>query len=482
MGSRQFEGRIDASLAKELIQSIKNSQVLVPESDGYVQSLKRWSDASIKQAGAVILATSTADVSTTVLFCRDNHLDFAVCGGGHATSGASSSDGGVVIDLSRMRQVVVDTENRTITAQGGCLWADVDTAAGERGLATVGGTVNHTGIGGLTLGGGYGWLTGKYGLVIDNLLEVEVVLADGQVVKASEKENTDLFWALRGAGQNFGVATQFTYRAFEQKNLVWAGVMVFGRDQIDGVVAFANHVAKVSQGDAGMLLVLGTPPLAPAPAIMTPVFFNGPEDKAKDFFAPLLELGPAVNMTSEMPYAMVNGLANAANCHGGRKTMKGPNFSTPIDPRDVSELLDGVTSLLQTIPDATGSHIVLSFLNSSRTLEQAHTSAAFANRGDHQVCIVLAQWTEVEHDSACREWTRKTCEKLGEISTKKKDSSGLERSSEGVGGYGNFNGSETLPSAREIFGVNHDRLKTLKERYDPENIFNKSYAFDLTHA
>ncbi|KAL8695895.1 MAG: hypothetical protein Q9224_003092, partial [Gallowayella concinna] len=118
-----------------------------------------------------------------------------------------------------MRTVNVDTVSKTITAQGGCLWVDVDTAAGEHGLATVGGTINHTGIGGLTLGGGYGWLSGQYGLVIDNLISVDMVLADGRNITVSATENEDLFWAIRGAGQSFGVATSFTYRAYDQPNL-----------------------------------------------------------------------------------------------------------------------------------------------------------------------------------------------------------------------------------------------------------------------
>lgn len=147
-----------------------------------------------------MLATSAADIATTLLFCKKHQVDFAVRGGGHSTSGSSSSEGGVVIDLSEMRKVEIDPIEKTITAQGGCIWEDVDEAAGEHGLATVGGTVNHTGIGGLTLGGGYGWLCGKYGLTIDNLLEVQMVLANGDVVRASDKENTDLFWAVRGSG------------------------------------------------------------------------------------------------------------------------------------------------------------------------------------------------------------------------------------------------------------------------------------------
>ncbi|KAI4159782.1 MAG: hypothetical protein LQ342_006293 [Letrouitia transgressa] len=214
---------VEHSLLKRLQASLKTSKLLTPGSEGYATKIKRWADTAEKEAAAILLANSTADISSTLLFAQEHNIDFAICGGGHSTSGSSSSEGGIVIDLSLMRQVTVDPSVMTITAQGGCLWVDVDEAAGKYGLATVGGTVNHTGIGGLTLGGGYGWLSGYHGLAIDNLLSVRMVLADGSLVTASDAENPDLFWAVRGAGQSFGVTVEFTYRAHEQKDPVWAG-------------------------------------------------------------------------------------------------------------------------------------------------------------------------------------------------------------------------------------------------------------------
>lgn len=145
--------------------------------------------------------TSPSDVTTTIHFVRKYSISFVVRGGGHSTSGSASIEDGLVIDLSLMRGVTVDAEKKTIRAEGGTLWADVDEEAEKYGLATVGGTVNHTGVGGLTLGGGYGYLSGRYGLTIDNLLSVDIVLASGEQVVASERENADLFWAVRGAGQ-----------------------------------------------------------------------------------------------------------------------------------------------------------------------------------------------------------------------------------------------------------------------------------------
>ena len=172
---------------------------------------------------------------------REHNIDIATCGGGHSVSGASSSDGGLVVDLSEMRQVTVDPTSRTISAQGGCIWADIDQKSAEYGLATVAGTVNHTGVGGLTLGGGYGWLSGEHGLAIDNLVAIQMVLADGSVVTANELKNTDLFWAVRGAGHNFGIATEFTFRAHPQNEMVFAGRLAFIPPQLPQIVDYINN-------------------------------------------------------------------------------------------------------------------------------------------------------------------------------------------------------------------------------------------------
>ena len=190
-----------------LREQIKSGIVLTPDDgDLYERSLLRWSHAAIRRAALVVQPTSALEVSISVKYATENDISLVVMGGGHSTSGASSSDGGMVIDLRRINSVQVDPTGQSVTFGGGCKWKEVDEACSQHGLATVGGTVNDTGVGGLTLGGGYGWLSSKYGLTIDNLLEVEVVLADGSVNTASEQENADLFWALRGAGQNFGVS------------------------------------------------------------------------------------------------------------------------------------------------------------------------------------------------------------------------------------------------------------------------------------
>jgi FAD/FMN-containing dehydrogenase len=189
----------------KLRAAIKGS-VITAEDASYKDSIKRWSQAAIKLAAVVVRPNDTEEVSETVKYAVEGNIPFVVVSGGHATSGSSSSDGGMVIDLRRINHVHVDRAQKTVSFGGGCKWRDIDEACAKHGLATVGGTVNHTGVGGFILGGGFGWLTSKYGLTIDNLISAEVVLADGSIVIASEKDNPDLFWALRGAGQNFGAS------------------------------------------------------------------------------------------------------------------------------------------------------------------------------------------------------------------------------------------------------------------------------------
>ena len=175
-----------------------------PSHPQYEASIQRWSRAAEKPAGLAVVPTSASEVSTILKYAMEHTIDVAVKGGGHSTAGVSSTNGGLLIDLSRMNSVRVDSDNNLLYVGGGATWDKVDNEAWKYGLATVGGTVADTGVGGLALGGGYGWLSGQHGLTIDVITEVEIVLADGRIMRCNEKEEPDLFWAVRGAGQNFG--------------------------------------------------------------------------------------------------------------------------------------------------------------------------------------------------------------------------------------------------------------------------------------
>lgn len=385
----------------------------------------------------MVLATSAADVSSAVTFARTWSLDLSICGGGHATSGASSSDGGLVVDLSQMRAVTVDPSAMTIKAQGGCLWVDVDKAAAEHGLATVGGTVNHTGIGGLTLGGGYGWLSGKYGLVIDNLLAVQMVLADGSIVTASDSENPDLFWAVRGAGQGFGVAVEFTYRAYEQKSPVWAGLLMFLPSKLDELVEAANQVYATMGENSGLFLGIANPPPAFQPMLLAPLFHNGSKTEAESVFAPLLSLGPIVNTTGSMPYSTVNSMLNPAAAHGGYKSVKGATYATPLRPAFFRSLLDEFVAFRTRTPEASAL-IMLEMWPVDKLCTVPHSATAFANRGQYQNAFIGPKFEVPGYDDVGRQWARDMAAKFQEETRRGKSEGDVNLQVEGVGEYGNY--------------------------------------------
>ena len=224
----------------------------------------------------MVKATTPEEVSTAVRFATTHKIPLTARGGGHSTSGASSSDGGMVIDLSRMRKVCVDTAARTVTFEGGCIFGDVDDALAAQGLATVGGLYNQTGVGGLILGGGHGFLTARYGLSIDNLVSVSMVLADGAIVEVNENHKPDLFWGVRGAGAQLGIVTRFTSRVYPQGD-VWGGPLLFGLDKVPELVAFANEFHNRNVPDHNLIIAFGTAPEEyTTPVAIAGVFYNGP--------------------------------------------------------------------------------------------------------------------------------------------------------------------------------------------------------------
>lgn len=381
-----------------------------------------------------------------------------------------------MIDLSLLRDVSVDTAKQTITYGGGCLWSEVDEAAAQHGLATPGGTVNHTGVGGLVLGGGFGFLSPKHGLTIDVLLEVEVVLADGSVVTASDTENPDLFWALRGAGTSFGAVTRFTSRAFPQGD-VWAGVLIFTPDQISEVVEGCNAVlageGAREGGNSALLLAFGySPPPDRSRVIVAQVFHNGGAEEGERAYAPLLAVGPHLNAVQAVPYKVVNSLANAGVPHGGRYQFGAANVTYPVDVRVVQEAAkvwwEGIERFSSDPgrEDLRGSIIGYELFPNDKAREVAPEATAFANRGKYFNVAVLMSWKNPESDREVRRFKQEVAALVRDKGFK-----GDEVGGEGVGHYNNYLDSSI--SAEGAFGSNAKRLKELKQKFDPENRFDK---------
>ncbi|MCJ1462361.1 hypothetical protein MMC07_000961 [Pseudocyphellaria aurata] len=471
----RHSSRIDAALVQELRLSLKDSTVLTPDSQGYKESIVRWSDAVEKNAEIVVYVGTAEDISAAILFSRKYSIDFVVAGGKHSSSGASSIVEGMVIDLGKMRKVQVNTDANTVDVQGGAVWKDVDEAAAKYGLAMVGGTVNHTGVAGLTLGGGYGWLSGRYGLTIDSLLKLKMVLADGSIQTVSQDENPDLFWAARGAGQSFGVTAEFTFQAYEQRNPIWAGQMFFSASRsLETVINFANQLVEKSDGDSEILVTIAAPPFVEGPALVVTAFHNGPEVDAKNIFKPLLDAKPIKDTTSMKPYHEMNGVMNHAVPYGGRKLSKGAVIVTPVDPNFVRSLVVDLQRLHQTVPNTRRSIILMEFLSLNQLCKVASDATAFANRGRHQNVMFGPFWEDAESDMACQLWARQMSKRCKIELERVKRQMGNPESMDSIGEYGNYDALGASP--RVIFGNNYDRLTQIKKQYDPDNVFNKSYS------
>lgn len=455
------------SLAESLQQHVGNADILTSESVGFEQSLLRWATQAEKRAvrfslqisessfdcwtsllicrflhnllqGIVVKVKSIEQVSQAIRFAVEHQLEVAVLGGGHGTNGASSTHDGLVIDLTPMNKVTVDRAAKIAICQGGARWEDVDVPLGQYGLAAVGGRVNNTGIGGLTLGGGYGWLTGLYGLTSDNLIAAKMVLADGSVVMTSHTENKDLFWAIQGAGQCFGVAVELVYRAYDLEHAVWAGQLVYKGDKLKQVIEFANAAIAKGDGNAAMTVGIMSPPVS---AVVTTLFYNGSLASAEAFYGPLLQLECIENTTRVMPYCEVNTVTTHRVPWGNRRLMQGTSFLAPVNVDFAVSLVEELAFIYEALPGNTkASMIMLEFVNNEVVRKVAHDATAFANRGPQHNSMILPQWTNPEQDAIVQAWIRRVADKF-KVELERMKSEGAEVDSRAVLQYGNYDGT-----------------------------------------
>jgi len=490
-----------------LRKQLPSSTVLAPSDAGYSRTIERWSRAAEKPAGVAILPTTAEEIAAAVKYASHQGIDVAVKGGGHSTAGASSTNGGLLIDLAKMRRVTVDAVKQQLHVQGGCLWADVDEAAWEHGLATVGGTVADTGVGGLTLGGGYGVLSGERGLVIDNMVEATVVLANGEIKTASKDQNADLFWALLGSGQNFGVTTEFVLQAYPQKDMFY-GTMVFLPipENMTKLVKAVNDLFSVPEGGRsksegrGMgLLGMAKPPDAGGTTVILFIAsLNASEAEGRKLLQPFVDVGPIVNTLTCGPYPDVNKQVPAVI--GMRSSMKGAAFVLPIREEFVTEMLGKYNDFNEQCDDAAASLVAWELYGTCisscerqcadcRLLPRSYDPSkvaksdigCFANRGYHLNSLIMPMWSKPENDQQCRQWAREMSlmfkhelEAHGQ-----RTSNGIEGGASvrghkgGVGIYGNYDQYDEI--SRDIFGSNYPQLQKLKAKYDPTNVFNKLF-------
>ncbi|KAJ6133712.1 hypothetical protein N7523_000034 [Penicillium sp. IBT 18751x] len=455
--------------------------------DDYDSRIKQWNDSSDTEVGAVVRITSAEEAATVVRFATCYGVPLAIKSGGCSTSGASTTHGGIVLDLSNLRKVHVNPATRVVVAQGGALWEDIDVASAQHGLAVVGSTLNQIGAAGATLGGGYGWLTGQHGLAIDNLLWARMILADGSIVTASDEQHKGLFWAIRGAGQSFGVAVELAFRAHKQDHPVFAGTLLFSPDVLPSIVQFTNRFETLNDGKQGLLFGFIMQPSMSQCSIFVALFYNGDKAAGERFFSPLVSLGPISNDLQMIPYDGVNGLLNlyhtlplhettgnfdiaypVDNSAGPRKSLSGSNVTLPLEVALVQSIYHIFNQMLKECPQARDSKLLFEILPNTEIMKVSNESMAFASRGPYFNVSSLFRWYDAHLDEGVHLCQRNLMKYIGEQAGIFRKSQ-YSASKHGVGLYANYAGRD-LP-IEALFGPNLVRLRELKKTYDPQNTF-----------
>jgi hypothetical protein len=435
--------------------------LLYPDDEGYAKATLLWNGMIKKQPAVAIRAQGTRDVVRTIGFARDHELELSVRGGGHNIAGLALSDGGVTLDMSTMNQVSVDTEARLARVEPGCTLGDVDRATQEHGLATTLGFVSETGVAGLTLGGGFGYLTRRFGWTVDDLQEVEIVTADGAVQRASRSTNEELFWALRGGGGNFGVVTQFVYQLHDVGPTVTAGLIAWPASEADSVLDLYRTVTDSAPPELTLAVLMRNAPPAPwmpehahgTPIIAMVVCHSGDPEQAKKDLAPITSHAtPLANLVQPKEYAAQQSMLDATQPKGMHYYWKSeflPGLSDDVLSTYKAQFADNTSPANQ---------IVLFHLAGAIN-EHPEDDGAVGNRDAKHACVIQAMWPEgAAAGDDFRDWVRTAWRALKPFST--------------GGNYVNFQTEdESDDRTADAYRDNHRRLEKVKTKYDPTNLF-----------
>ncbi|MDX6363390.1 MAG: hypothetical protein QOC85_2400 [Streptomyces sp.] len=453
METSQRVGRILASLDGEFAGS-----VVLPADPDYEQARRIWNATVDKRPALIAYCASTADVSAVVRAARAEGLTLSVRGGGHQVAGLSVCDEGVVVDLSRMRSVVVDADGTSLRAGGGCLLGDVDTKAASLGRVVPAGVVSHTGLGGLALGGGFGWTFRNYGLTCDNIIGAEVVTADGTVVHAGEEADADLLWALRGGGGNFGVVTEFTLATHPLTDVL-LGQAVHPLDKLPDALAHYVSVMEAAPDELTAICIICAAPPVPGvpqeivgrPAVMVNAVWSGDLEAGHEPMGLLVNEGaPVVSSVERMPYVAVQSMQDDLHPHGRRNYNKS-RYLGRVDETAVKALLEAGRRL-------PGQHSQIEVLRLGGAASRVPADAtAFAHRDAAYILNVVAAWTDPADTGTHIDWARETYAAM--------DCVGSDA------GYINF--IDTEPDrVRSVYPPRtYARLRSIKRRLDPDGVF-----------
>jgi FAD/FMN-containing dehydrogenase len=432
--------------------------VITPDDAGYDAARRVWNGSIDRRPRLIARCSGTADVVAALEYARENDLVVAVRGGGHSLPGHSTCDDGIVIDLSSMKGLRVDAGRRRVRAQGGVTWGEFDRETQAFGLATTGGQITTTGIAGLTLGGGVGWLMRHFGLACDNLLSVDIVTADGSCISASEDENAELFWGVRGGGGNFGIVTSFEYRLHDLRQVL-AGPLVHPADRgAEGFRFYREFVADAPDELTTFAVFATCPPHAPFPAnlwgrhvLLIVPCWSGELDDGERFLRPLREFGPPeADLVARMPYTALQSMLDDAAPWGLRHYGRSDFLATLDD-----DAIDTFVAHARELEDPL-SQVMVGHMGGAIARVPA-SSTSFGNRDAAFFYHCVLFWDDPAKDDARKSFSRSLWEALRPYAS---------------GPYVNFLEDEGSNRVREAYGKdNYDRLVALKRQFDPDNVF-----------
>jgi FAD/FMN-containing dehydrogenase len=447
---------LDPKLATELAEKV-SGPVLGPEDAKYDDARALYNGLIDRRPALIVRCRTKDDVAAALALARQAGLEVSIRGGGHNVAGRAVTDGGLMIDLAEMKGIAIDPDNATATAEGGVIWVELNAAAAEHGLAVTGGLISTTGIAGYTLGGGLGWLMGKYGLAADNLLAVELVTADGEVLEVDAASQPDLFWALRGGGGNFGVATSFTYRMHPVHTIV-GGLIAHPLDAAPDMLRFYREAVADASDDLSVFAgLVHAPDGSGAKLSAMLVFHTGDPDEAERDLEPFKAWGaPLVVEVGPMPYPVMNTILDEAYPIGSLNYWLS-SFTSGLS----DELIEVAVSRFATAPSPMMAILFEHFHGAVTRV--GVTETAVPHRDEGWNLLMPSVWTDPADTEANVAWTRETFAALGlHFGTARR--------------WLNYLGDDQAEDAiRAAYGPNYDRLREVKRQYDPDNVFHLNH-------
>lgn len=433
------------------LQAVMRGQVMDSASDGYDAARTVFNGMIDRRPALIARCAGVADVRRAVEFGVNRSMPIAVRCGGHSVPGFSVCDGGLMIDLTPMSSVYVDPAAKTARAEGGVNWGQFDVETQAFGLATTGGLVRSTGIGGLTLSGGHGFLMRKFGLACDNLISANVVTADGRFLKASATENADLFWALRGGGGNFGIVTSFEFRLHEV-GPVTGGVVAFPFEEAPRLLRFYDEFSSSAPDELGTLAALATLPNGMKALVNLACYCGSPEAGARAVAPLRAAAAPLMDQMQTMPYTAMQSIVENFNPRGMR------NFWKMVYLKELSAEAIGVMISHYERNTAPLTHIVVySFGGAVSRVADAET--AVSHRDARHAVIAIGMWDKAEDDARQIGWVREFASAMQPFST--------------GGFYPNYDGDTSADRVELAYGAEkYARLAAAKQKYDPANVFH----------